>query len=75
MFLSFALFFSVWLSTFAVIAAIAVPFKITISMVLGFIVGLYELVVRLIPSVGNYSLVNKIIDILKWLSDFFNRKK
>lgn len=75
MLLSIALFLSVWLSTFAVIAAIAVPFKITISMVLGLIVGLYELVVRLIPSVGNYSLINKIIDILKWISEFLNRKK
>ena len=75
MLLSFLLFFSVWLSTFAVIAAIALPFKVTLSMVLGLIVGLYELIVRLVPSVGNYSLVNKIIDILKWLSDFFNRKK
>jgi len=75
MLLLIAFFLSVWLSTFAVIAAIAVPFKITISMVLGLIVGLYELVVRLIPTAGNYSLINKIIDILKWLSDFLNRKK
>jgi hypothetical protein len=39
------------------------------------IVGLYELVVRLMPTVGNYSLLKIIVDLLKWLSDHLNVTK
>ena len=41
----------------------------------GLLIGLYELVVRFIPTVGNYSVIGKIIDILKWLSDNLNKTK
>lgn len=44
-------------------------------LILSLIIGLYETIVRIIPTVGNYSVLAKIIDILKWLSDYFNRKK
>jgi hypothetical protein len=37
--------------------------------------GVYEVIVRLIPTVSNYSLIGKIIEILKWVSDFLNNKK
>lgn len=69
------LFLSVWFSTLSIVLSIALPAKISISFILALLVGLYELAVRLVPTVGNYSLVNKIIDILKWLSEFLNRKK
>jgi hypothetical protein len=45
------------------------------AVVVPIIVGLYEVIVRIIPTVGNYSFIGKIIEILKWLSDFLNNKK
>ena len=46
-----------------------------LTIVVSVVAGIYEILVRLIPTVGNYSWIAKIIDILKWLSDFLNRKK
>jgi hypothetical protein len=69
------LFLPVWIFIFMVVIAIATPFKLSIGFVLAIVVGIYELVARLVPTVSNWSLIGKIIDILKWLSEFFNRKK
>lgn len=52
-----------------------VPFKITWYLVIAFVVGIYEVIVRLIPSIGQNGIIGKIIDILKWLSDFLNNHK
>lgn len=52
-----------------------VPFKFTWHTVVAILAGLYEVIIRLIPTVGNYSIIGKIIEILKWVSDFLNRKK
>jgi len=41
----------------------------------GLAVGVYEAVVRFIPTVGTYSIVSKIINLLKILSDSLDRKK
>ena len=51
------------------------PFSLTLPLILALVAGIYEVVIRLIPTVGQYALIGKIIDILKWLSDFLNRKK
>lgn len=45
------------------------------QLVIAVIVGLYELLVRLIPTIGNHSLLKIIIDLLKWLSDHLNVTK
>jgi hypothetical protein len=39
------------------------------------LVGIYEVLIRLIPTVKNYSLLKIIIDLLKWLSDHLNTTK
>ena len=39
------------------------------------ILGIYEVVVRAVPSVGNYSLVSWIITALKFISDKLNITK
>lgn len=49
--------------------------KITLPLVLAFIAGIYEVVIRLVPTVGQWGFLGKLIDILKWISDFLNRKK
>lgn len=45
------------------------------QLIVAIIVGIYEAVVRIIPTVGNYSLLKIIIDLLKWLSEHLNAKK
>jgi len=50
-------------------------FKLTLPLILAFIVGIWEVVIRLIPTAGQYAVIGKIIDILAWLSNFLNRKK
>lgn len=46
-----------------------------LAIVLGVVAGLYDVVVRLIPTVGNYSILHKVIEILAWVSNFLNVKK
>lgn len=48
---------------------------ITLVAVLLFIIGLYDLIIRIIPTVGNYSVIAFLIKILKIISDFLNNKK
>ena len=45
------------------------------QLIIALIVGVYEAVVRLIPSVGNYSIIAKIIQLLQWLSEALDNKK
>ena len=52
-----------------------VPFKVTWYLVIAFVVGVYEVIVRLVPTVGQFGILGKIIEILNWLSNFLNRKK
>ena len=47
----------------------------TWQLAVALLAGIYEVVVRIIPSVANYSWIAKIIDILQWISNFLNRKK
>jgi len=49
--------------------------KLTFAVIIALLAGLWEVVVRVIPTVSNYSWIAKIIDILVWISDFLNRKK
>jgi len=53
----------------------AVPSFSIIQIVSASIVTIYELVVRIVPTVGNYSVVGFIINILKKLSDTLNVEK
>lgn len=42
--------------------------------VLGIVLGAYEVVVRMIPSVKDYSVLDKIFSFLKVVSDALNRQ-
>jgi len=39
------------------------------------VVGVYETIVRIIPTVGSYSIIGKIISLLSLISNTFDRKK
>jgi hypothetical protein len=54
--------------------ATGLPLDLAHYVILG-ILAIYEIIVRLIPTVANYSLVAFVIKILKWLSDATNREK
>ncbi|TSA54838.1 MAG: hypothetical protein D4R45_03420 [Planctomycetaceae bacterium] len=56
-------------------ACIVGSIEITWYVVLLLIIGLYEVVVRIIPAVARFSLIALIIDILKLISDYLKRKK
>lgn len=64
-----------WLLLTSLSAANPEPIKFTWPLVLALVVGIYEAVVRIIPTAGQWGVVGKIIEILSWLSNFLNRKK
>ena len=39
------------------------------------IIGIYEVIARIIPTVGDISILGKIIALLKWISDNLNNFK
>jgi len=41
----------------------------------GVVIGVYEAIVRIIPTVGSYSIIGKIISLLALISNTFDRKK
>lgn len=51
------------------------PIKITLPIILALIVGIWEVVIRIIPTLGQWGFIGKIIEILAWISNFLNRKK
>jgi hypothetical protein len=53
-------------------ATTGLPLEIAHYVILG-LLAIYEIIVRVIPTVQNYSIVAFVIKILKWLSDATNR--
>ena len=51
------------------------PIHLTWHAIVLLVAGFYEVIVRIIPTVSNWSWLQKIIEILLWLSNFLNRKK
>jgi len=51
------------------------PVNIGLPLILALITGIWEVVGRLIPSVGQITIIGKIIELLNGLSNLLNRKK
>jgi hypothetical protein len=49
--------------------------KFTWHTIVALLVGLYEVVIRVIPTVKDWSFLGKIIDIISWVSNFLNVRK
>ena len=47
----------------------------TLKLIVLAVLAIYEVIIRLIPTVGNYSIIGWIVTFLKWLSDTLDRKK
>jgi len=50
-------------------------FSIDFVTIMAIIAGIWEVIGRLLPSVGQITLIGKLIEILSWLSNFLNHKK
>ena len=48
---------------------------IDLHWIIAALLGLYELIVRLVPTIGNYAITNYIVKFLSWLNDTLNNKK
>lgn len=46
-----------------------------IKLIVGLLVSLYELIIRIVPTADNYSILHKLFEILTWLSNLLNRKQ
>ena len=53
----------------------SVPAHSTLQLISLAVLGIYEVVVRVVPSVGNYSFVSWLINFLKLISDKLNVTK
>jgi hypothetical protein len=51
------------------------PAPSTLQLISLAVLGIYEVVVRAVPSVGNYSIVSWLITALKFVSDKLNNSK
>jgi hypothetical protein len=69
----FFLLVALLLSSFAPVDP--VTFKLTFVTIMAIVTGVWEIVGRAIPSVGQITVIGKIIEILNWLSNFLNNKK
>jgi hypothetical protein len=46
-----------------------------LKLIVGIAIGVYETFANLIPTVKNWSIIAKIIELLKLLSDNLNKRK
>jgi len=51
------------------------PFKFTWKLLIAVILGLWEVIGRLIPTVNDVTWLSWIIKLLSFLNEFLNRKK
>lgn len=53
----------------------AEPFHLTWKLIIPIILGLYDVVIRFIPTVNDLSWLSWIVKLLNFLNEFLNRKK
>lgn len=50
-------------------------FHLSLAVILAILAGCYEVISRLIPTSATFSIVGKVLEVLTWLSNLFDRKK
>jgi hypothetical protein len=53
----------------------AEPFHLTWKLIIPIVLGLYDVIVRFIPTVKDLSWLSWIVKLLNFLNEFLNRKK
>lgn len=51
------------------------PVQLTLPLILAILAGCYEVIARLIPTSATWSIIGKILEVLTWLSNLFDRKR
>jgi len=51
------------------------PLSITLPLILSILAACYEAISRIIPTRKGWSIIGKILEVLTWLSNLFDRKK
>lgn len=46
-----------------------------LGIIIALVLGIYEVIARLVPTVTNWSVLNFIIRLLSWISESLNVKK
>jgi hypothetical protein len=49
--------------------------SLTLPLILAILAGCYEVISRLIPTSAGWSIIGKVLEVLTWLSNLFDRKK
>jgi hypothetical protein len=50
-------------------------FKLTLPIILAILAGCYEVISRLVPTSKTWSIIGKILEVITWLSNLFDRKR
>ena len=50
-------------------------FTLDLATILGMIIACYEALSRLIPTNKTWSILGKVLEVLLWVSNLFDRKK
>ena len=50
-------------------------FQLTLPIILAILAGCYEVISRLVPTSKTWSIVGKILEVVTWLSNLFDRKR
>lgn len=50
-------------------------FKLTLPVILAILAGCYEVISRLVPTSKTWSIIGKILEVITWLSNLFDRKR
>ena len=53
----------------------AEPLKLSWTIIIPIILGIYDVLARIIPTVNDWSWLSWIVKFLNFLNEFFNRKK
>jgi hypothetical protein len=48
---------------------------ITLPLILAILAGCYEVISRLIKTSATWSIIGKVLEVLTWLSNLFDRKR
>jgi hypothetical protein len=51
------------------------PVQLTLPLILAILAACYEAISRLIPTTSTWSIIGKVLEVLTWLSNLFDRKK
>lgn len=74
-YLILAVFFIVLCSFFQDSQVLSEPIKLSWKLIVALILGLYDVIARIIPTINDWSWLSWIIKLVSFLNEFLNRKR